>query len=183
MAAFRYDDPSELEERFSVPASNKLLMYRINQCADDVHKGKACQNAMYRWWVCGENISGAEILIKMEGRMYPSVIDSGRIFRSSVGTNSRLLAFFPDSDLAMGDVRRCRAKYNGTTTVKATFWTRIPIVPMKLTNLPLFPNLILSIMSKVHAAPNCPNPKMQKSVNLLLGESTTGAKKVIRTRS
>jgi hypothetical protein len=85
---------------------------------------------MYRWCVSDEKISGVGIHMRIEGMRYPSVIESGRILRSSVGMRSTLLAFFPENDFATGDVRRCKARYNGTMTVKATFWTRIPIVPM-----------------------------------------------------
>lgn len=104
--------------------------YLIIQCATTVHKGNACQKAIYLWCATGETISGDDMLIRIEGMIYPSVIDDGRILRSSVGIRITLAADLPGKSWAIGEVRRCKVRYSGTVIVKAMFWMIIPVVPM-----------------------------------------------------
>lgn len=91
----------------------------------------------------------------------------------------------------------CSTSHSGTVTVNVMFCKMKPTVPTlyelapippfkhlgayKLTILPLFPCLILSIIMSVQLAPNWPNPKRLKSVTAPFLEFKTGAKKVTRT--
>jgi hypothetical protein len=60
--------------------------------------------------------------MRTDGIVYPIVVDSGSIHRSTEETRSALLECFPRTKVATGDVRRCISKYMGTVTAKVMFW-------------------------------------------------------------
>jgi hypothetical protein len=68
--------------------------------------GKGCQIAIIFWRISGVIIEGLGSIIRIEGKMYPSVIDRGRTARSLVEIWRVLPECFDWNGLAVGDVRR-----------------------------------------------------------------------------
>jgi hypothetical protein len=74
-------------------------------------------------------IDGEGSVIRIDGMMYPSMIASGIILRSSGEISRTLCAWLPGKRFATGEVRMCRNNHNGTVTVKVIFCNMKPTVP------------------------------------------------------
>jgi hypothetical protein len=106
----RYDAPREsalLAAGFELSPEKRRYTNLRNHWIRVVHNGNGCQSAISCWCRFGETTNGAGSAIRMDGAIYPSVIENGSIARSTGETRRTLLAYLPGKELATGDVRRC----------------------------------------------------------------------------